>query len=101
MPNTIGYGQPSRSPTDSSAQDNQLPSSNLQEMIQHLAANQIAAADDHSRDFGDQVPITIDHNALADALQTRSQPDPVSDAPPQQEPQIDSSGSDNLEPDES
>ena len=69
-------------------------------MIQHLAANQIAAADDHS-DFGDQVPITIDHNALADALQTRSQPDPVSDAPPQQEPQIDLSGSDNLEPDES
>ena len=70
-------------------------------MIQHLAANQIAAADDHSRDFSDQVPITIDHNALADALQTRSQPDPVSDAPPQQEPQIDLSGSDNLEPDES
>ena len=70
-------------------------------MVDRLAADQIAAADDHSQDVGDQVPTTIDYNALAAALQARSQPDPVSDASPQQERRSNLDGSDNLDLDES
>ena len=65
MQNPVGYGQPSRSPTGSSAQDNQLSSSNLQDMVDRSAADQIAAADDHAQNFGDQVPTIIDYNTLA------------------------------------